>query len=186
MASRRGEKQRRATARRVASAIRQHAAEQSARAQSSTQAVVKKVKPDIVLELVDSSVTLSEAEGDFVLSQWVDTYNDRKGLKAKDTVVLQSQPEQAWYTVTDVVSDQSTEALFEVPPGTVVLSAAKKTPDGYLKCNGSSVSKKKYAALYKAVGTKFGAAGSAKFKVPNLTPTAPPAQIVKLSYLIKT
>ena len=184
--SRRAEKHRRATARRVASAIRQHAAEQSARAQSSTQAVVKKVKPDLVLELSDSSVTLSEREGDFVLSQWVDKYEKAGGLKKGDTVVLQSQPEQTWYTVTDVVSEQSTELMFEVPPGTVVLSGAKKVPSGYLKCNGAAVSKKKYPALFKAVGTKFGSAGSSKFKVPELTPTAPPAQIVKLSYLIKT
>lgn len=186
MASRREQHSRRATARRVASAIRQHAVEQTARAQSSTQAVVKKVKPDLVLELSDSNVTLSEKEGDFVLSQWVDTYHDRKGLKAKDTVVLQTQPEQSWYTVTDVVSDEDTDTLFEVPPGTVVLSAAKKTPDGYLKCNGSSVSKKKYRGLYKAIGTQFGSAGSSKFKVPDLTPEAPPEGIEKLDYLIKT
>jgi hypothetical protein len=41
------------------------------------------------------------------------------------------------------------------PTGTVIKSLSPNTPDGYLKCNGSSVSKTTYSALYEIIGDQF-------------------------------
>lgn len=56
-----------------------------------------------------------------------------------------------------------------VPAGTIISSASKTIPTGYLYCNGQAVSRTTYANLYKAIGTSFGAGnGSTTFNVPDL------------------
>jgi len=55
------------------------------------------------------------------------------------------------------------------PPGGVLLYAGTSTPAGYLMCDGSSVSRSVYAALYGAIGTTYGAGdGSTTFNLPNM------------------
>lgn len=56
-----------------------------------------------------------------------------------------------------------------VPVGTIVWSAATTAPNGYLLCNGATVGRATYAALFDAIGTTYGAGdGSTTFGLPNL------------------
>ena len=56
-----------------------------------------------------------------------------------------------------------------VPVGTIVWSAASTAPNGYLLCNGATVGRSTYSALFAAIGTTYGAGdGSTTFGLPNL------------------
>lgn len=56
------------------------------------------------------------------------------------------------------------------PTGTVIAYAANSAPDGYLLCNGATVSRTTYAALFAKIGTTYGTGdGSTTFTLPNLT-----------------
>lgn len=55
-----------------------------------------------------------------------------------------------------------------IPPGSVLMTFSNVPPVGYLKANGSAVSRQEYAALFAAIGTSFGAGdGSTTFNVPD-------------------
>ena len=56
-----------------------------------------------------------------------------------------------------------------IPAGTVFWLASETLPGGFLKCDGSAVSRTLYAKLFAAIGTKFGAGdGSATFALLDL------------------
>lgn len=56
-----------------------------------------------------------------------------------------------------------------VPAGTVIYYAAATPPAGYLKCDGSAVSRTAYSALFAVIGTTYGAGdGSTTFQLPDL------------------
>ena len=56
-----------------------------------------------------------------------------------------------------------------VPAGTVIWTARNTAPTGYLRCDGSLVSRSTYATLFAAIGTTFDAGdGSTTFGVPDL------------------
>ncbi len=56
-----------------------------------------------------------------------------------------------------------------VPPGTVVSFAAPIAPTGYLKANGSAISRATFSGLFSVIGTTFGAGdGSTTFNLPDL------------------
>lgn len=60
-------------------------------------------------------------------------------------------------------------SLDAVPTGAVFYFAANAAPTGYLVCNGSTISRTTYAALFAVVGTTFGAGdGATTFKLPDL------------------
>lgn len=55
------------------------------------------------------------------------------------------------------------------PVGVVQAFAGSTTPDGWLLCDGSAVSRTTYAALFSAIGTTYGAGdGTTTFNLPNL------------------
>ena len=55
------------------------------------------------------------------------------------------------------------------PTGVVQAFAGSTTPQGWLLCDGSAVSRTNYAALYAVIGTTYGAGnGSTTFNLPNL------------------
>ena len=57
-----------------------------------------------------------------------------------------------------------------VPTGVVQAFAGSTTPQGWLLCDGSAVSRTDYAALFNAIGTTYGSGdGSSTFNLPNLT-----------------
>lgn len=56
-----------------------------------------------------------------------------------------------------------------MPPGVILPYAGAFVPDGFLWCNGQAVSRTDYAALFAAIGTRYGAGdGSNTFNVPDL------------------
>lgn len=56
-----------------------------------------------------------------------------------------------------------------VPTGMIAFFDLTQIPDGWLLCNGANVSRTTYAALFAAIGTRFGAGdGSTTFTLPNL------------------
>lgn len=56
-----------------------------------------------------------------------------------------------------------------VPTGTILPFAGTTVPTGFLLCNGALVSRTTYAALYAAIGTKWGKGdGKTTFKLPDL------------------
>jgi microcystin-dependent protein len=55
-----------------------------------------------------------------------------------------------------------------VPPGTYVFTAASVAPPGWLVADGSAVSRTAYAALFAAIGTRYGVGdGSTTFNLPD-------------------
>lgn len=55
------------------------------------------------------------------------------------------------------------------PAGAVIMwGGSTAAPAGYLLCNGASVSRTTYAALFAAIGTIHGAVDGASFNLPNL------------------
>lgn len=67
----------------------------------------------------------------------------------------------------------------KIPTGYIMKFEIGKCPDGYLVCDGTAVSRKKYPDLFKAVGTTYGEGdGSKTFNLPNF-------QDVTDNYIIK-
>ena len=57
-----------------------------------------------------------------------------------------------------------------VPTGFVISSATSEIPEGYLLCNGGTVSRSTYPALFAKIGVTYGAGnGTTTFNLPNLT-----------------
>ena len=55
------------------------------------------------------------------------------------------------------------------PPGMITFFHATDVPEGWLLCNGASVSRTTYSRLFAKIGTKYGAGdGSTTFALPNL------------------
>lgn len=55
-----------------------------------------------------------------------------------------------------------------VPAGTVIEFAGAAAPTGYLACDGASLLRADYAALFSAIGTTHGAADGTHFNVPDM------------------
>lgn len=54
-----------------------------------------------------------------------------------------------------------------VPIGSVIFYLGTTIPDGYLLCNGASLSRTEYQELFDVLGTKCGAVDSAHFNLPD-------------------
>jgi hypothetical protein len=65
------------------------------------------------------------------------------------------------------------------PVGSMLLFAGSVAPTGYLLCDGSSISRTTYSALFSVIGTNFGSASSTTFNLPN------PDVNANLKYIIK-
>ena len=57
---------------------------------------------------------------------------------------------------------------FLVIPGTIIAYGGGNVPDGYLACDGRSVSKSDYADLYLAIGDRWGTGTTNSFVLPDL------------------
>lgn len=74
--------------------------------------------------------------------------------------------------VTDSVSLQAALAAY-LPPGNIDLTGRASAPAGWLLCDGASLVRTSYPALFAAIGTTYGAADSTHFNVPNLKGRVP-------------
>jgi microcystin-dependent protein len=59
-------------------------------------------------------------------------------------------------------------AIKAVPPGTIAWFGRSSVPDGWLRCNGATVSRTAYADLFNAIGGYFGAPDANTFSLPDL------------------
>lgn len=105
-----------------------------------------------------------------------------------DTLYPKTKVEQVEgaYTQQQILAD-STKALFgldsnavpndafdrlaraPIPVGTICWYAKDDIPSGYLKCDGSAISRSNYSALFTVIGTVFGTGdGSTTFNIPDL------------------
>ena len=76
-----------------------------------------------------------------------------------------NEAESTYATKTEVGGLSGTIA----PTGVVQAFAGRTTPQGWLLCDGSAVSRTDYAALYAVIGTTYGAGDSSTtFNLPNL------------------
>ena len=69
---------------------------------------------------------------------------------------------------TDGSGNLSFSIVQGVPSGAVFCIAVASVPSGYLECNGQSVSRTTFAALFAVIGTQYGSSNSSTFKVPDL------------------
>ena len=69
---------------------------------------------------------------------------------------------------TDGSGNLSFSIVQGVPSGAVFCIAVASVPSGYLECNGQSVSRTTFAALFAVIGDAYGANNSSTFKVPDL------------------
>ncbi len=61
-----------------------------------------------------------------------------------------------------------------IPTATIVPWSSASVPSGFLECNGQTVSRSTYAALFAIVGTTYGAGdGSSTFALPDLQDNVP-------------
>ena len=66
-------------------------------------------------------------------------------------------------------SGASLTGIEGIPTATIVPWSSASVPTGFLECNGQTVSRSTYSALFAIVGTTYGAGdGSSTFLVPNL------------------
>ena len=59
------------------------------------------------------------------------------------------------------------------PAGAVIAFAGSAAPGGWLICNGASLLRASYAALFAVIGTTYGAADGTHFALPDLRGRAP-------------
>ena len=69
---------------------------------------------------------------------------------------------------TDGSGNLSFQIVAGVPSGAVFCIAVASVPSGYLECNGQSVSRTTFAALFAVIGTQYGSASGSTFNVPDL------------------
>lgn len=61
-----------------------------------------------------------------------------------------------------------------LPAGTLVMYGGSSVPSGWLRCDGTEVSRTEYASLFAAIGTTFGAGNnSTTFNLPNFKGRSP-------------
>lgn len=77
-------------------------------------------------------------------------------------------PGSAGQVLTMGATDPAWATAVSVPAGTVVMYAANTAPSGWLECNGASVNRTTYAALFAVIGTTFGSSSGTVFNVPDL------------------
>ena len=128
-----------------------------------------------IVSLVDSNLWQPETE--YAVGDTVKTPS-----LSKDTVLYcleagttgAAEPDYTDMGIGDIITDGTVTWLIqptsEAPTGVVQAFAGSTTPQGWLLCDGSAVSRTTYAALFSAIGTKYGSGnGSTTFNLPNLT-----------------
>lgn len=73
-------------------------------------------------------------------------------------------------TTDDSVTVNTSSSLIAVPVGAMQLFAMSTIPTGWLRANGSAVSRTVYADLFASIGTTYGTGdGSTTFNIPNIS-----------------
>lgn len=104
-------------------------------------------------------------------SGWLTMLNDKNYSQfalSKDGTAVKATSDAAGNNIQTTYAKKS-DLASSVPTGCVQSFAGSTTPQGWLLCDGSAVSRTDYAALYAVIGTTYGAGnGSTTFNLPNL------------------
>jgi hypothetical protein len=76
-------------------------------------------------------------------------------------------------STTYLAGDSTWVAAATVPVGTILMTAGSSADSGYLLCDGASVSKATYAALFARISTTYGTSNTTHFSLPNLVQRFP-------------
>jgi microcystin-dependent protein len=91
-----------------------------------------------------------------------------QAVSANITYTLPAAPTNGGFLQTDGSGNLSFQIVAGVPTGSVFCMAVATVPSGYLECNGQTLSRSTYAALFAIIGTQYGAPSGSTFKVPDL------------------
>jgi len=89
-------------------------------------------------------------------------------LSGNVDLTLPSSIVSGGFMQTDGSGNLSFQIVAGVPSGAVFCIAVASVPSGYLECNGQSVSRTTFAALFAVIGTQYGSSSGSTFKVPDL------------------
>jgi len=89
-----------------------------------------------------------------------------RGTGVNNLVAIPSSGDDIYVTLTRVATINGINGGTVV--GTVAAFAAQTPPDGWLECDGSSVSRSVYADLFAVIGTTYGSASGTEFNLPDL------------------
>ena len=89
-------------------------------------------------------------------------------LSGNVALTLPSSIVSGGFMQTDGSGNLSFQIVAGVPSGAVFCIAVASVPSGYLECNGQSVSRTTFAALFAVIGTQYGSSSGSTFKVPDL------------------
>lgn len=91
------------------------------------------------------------------------------GVVASSDKAAEAANAQTANTLLNRTGGQGHAGDWYTPPGAVMPYAGTSLPSGWLWCGGNLVSRTKYAALFKAIGTTYGAGdGKTTFALPDL------------------
>ncbi len=99
------------------------------------------------------------------------TADEARGGKATDVAVNPAQVKQIAdrRKAADADKLDGKDSSVYAPPGAVIAYAAPRPPEGWLECNGATISRTAYADLFAAIGTVFGVGdGATTFSLPDL------------------
>ena len=86
------------------------------------------------------------------------------------------------------LTDEKIQYIYNnmIPVGIVQAFAGTTTPQGWLLCDGSAVSRTTYAKLFSVIGTTYGSGnGSTTFNLPNLVDKTVQPPALTMRYIIK-
>ena len=110
-----------------------------------------------------SNLSPTEPANKFAGLFWFDTTNDE--LK------FRNEANDGWIVLGKFQNNANVAAT---PSGAILQFAGSTAPDGWLICNGATVSRSTYANLFAAISTTYGAGnGSTTFQIPDLRGRVP-------------
>lgn len=123
--------------------------------------------------IADVLTQTSAASTYLTTSDAADTYLAKAGGTLTGDLTLSGAPTTNNMASTKKYVDDQIAALPSAtdltPVGTVIWTARNTAPTGYLKADGTAVSREDYEDLYNAIGTTFGVGnGSTTFNLPDL------------------
>ena len=87
---------------------------------------------------------------------------------SSNILYIRNEANDAWIKVGELNQTSDTFSA-QLPAGMIQAFAGSSAPTGWLKCNGTAVSRTTYSALFAQISTTYGAGnGSTTFNVPDL------------------
>lgn len=81
------------------------------------------------------------------------------------------------------IMNTATDVAPLMPPGTIIMYGADSAPAGWQVCEGGTISRSTYAALFAVIGTSFGSGdGSSTFTLPNFSDRVPAGKATNVNY----